>query len=105
MIAGDQTPAERRTILDFAARLGAEGHTAVLAAALAEWAARDDTRADPGARHAANTAMTEIDEMLRELYTLRGRLVGEIRLSDGAAMVRSEALLAKARALSAEPEL
>jgi hypothetical protein len=104
MIAGDQTPAERRTILDFAARLGAEGHTAVLAVALAEWAARDDTRADPAARHAANTAMTEIDEMLRELYTLRGRLVGEIRLSDGAAMVRSEAL-AKARASSAGAEL
>ncbi len=31
MMAGDQTPAERRTILDCAARLGAEGHTAVLA--------------------------------------------------------------------------
>ena len=104
MIAGDQTSAERHTILDFAARLGAEGHTAVLAAALAEWAARDDTRADPGARHAANTAMIEIDEMLRELYTLRGRLVGEIRLSDGAATVRSEAL-AKARASSAGAEL
>ena len=47
----------------------------------------------------------DVDEMLRELYTLRGRLVGEIRLSDGAATVRSEALLAEPRASSAEPEL
>ena len=61
---------------------------------LAQWMARGDSKADPDARRAANTAMNAIDAMLRELHQLRSRLVGEIRVSDDAAAVRVDTLLA-----------
>ena len=38
-----------------------------------------------------------IDGLLAELHTLRARVVSEVRASDDAAMVRSEALLAELR--------
>jgi hypothetical protein len=88
----DQIPAERRTIGDATGRLGE--HNGVLGVALAQWAARDDSRAQPAIRRAASTAMDAIDAMLGELYALRGRLVGEIRSSDAAAAARADALLA-----------
>jgi hypothetical protein len=93
MLPGDQIPADRRTILDFTARLGDEGHNGVLGVALAQWAARDDSKADPEARRAANVAMDAIDAMLAELHKLRQRLVGEIRASDDASARRVDALL------------
>jgi hypothetical protein len=68
----DQIPPERRTIADYTGRLGDEGHNGVLGVALAQWMARDDTRAEPEVRRAANTAMDAIDAMLAELYELRG---------------------------------
>jgi hypothetical protein len=43
-----------------------------LSVALSRWERRDDTRPQPEIRRAANTAMDEIDAMLRELHTLRG---------------------------------
>jgi hypothetical protein len=52
-------------------RLGDDGHNGVLGVALAQWAARDDTRADPEARQAANTAVDAIDAVLGELHALR----------------------------------
>jgi hypothetical protein len=64
--------------------------TGVLAVALAQWETRDDAKAQPEVRRAANTAMTEIDRMLRELHAMRARLVGEIRASDDAAAARAE---------------
>jgi hypothetical protein len=70
-----------------------DGRNAALAGALARWAARDDTKADPGARVAANTAMDEIDAMLAELHALRSRLTREIRDSDDATAARVDALL------------
>lgn len=68
--------------------------TGVLDAALAQWAARDDTRPQPEVRQAANTAMDAIDSMLAELHQLRARLVSEIRASDDLAAARADALLA-----------
>jgi hypothetical protein len=61
--------------------------------ALAQWMARDDSRADPDARRAASTAMDTIDAMLAELHELRARLVSEIRASDDASAARADALL------------
>jgi hypothetical protein len=89
----DQIPPDRRTIGDFTSRL--DEHNGVLGVALAQWMARDDTKAQPAIRQAANTAMDEIDAMLRELHTLRGLLVSEIRDSDDASDARADALLGR----------
>src|SRR6266568_1971949 len=62
----------------FARALGA------LTDALDLWAARDDARPQPEVRRAANTAMDEIDAMVRELYAMRSRLVTETRAADDA---------------------
>jgi len=102
MLPYDQIPTERRTIGDFTSRLGDEGHNGVLAIALAQWMARDDSKPDPDARQAANTAMDAIDGMLRELHALRSRLVGEIRVSDDETMRRAGELLAASRVNAAE---
>ncbi len=69
----------------------------VLAVALAQWEARDDSKAQPEVRRAANTAMDTIDAMLRDLHAMRSRLVGEIRQADDASAARADAMLAKAR--------
>lgn len=98
MLPWDQIPRERRAIGDFTSRLGDDGHNGVLAVALAQWMARDDSKADPGARRAANTAMDAIDAMLRELHTLRQVLITEIRGSDDETARRADELLAKYRA-------
>jgi hypothetical protein len=96
MLPYDQIPQDRRTLLDVTGRLGDEGHAGVLGFALAQWAARDDTKADPQARRAANTAMDETDAMLAALHALRARLVSEIRDADDATAARVDALLASA---------
>jgi hypothetical protein len=102
MLPKDQIPQDRRAILDVAGRLGDDGHNRVLAVALARWAARDDSKADPAARQAANTAIDAVDAMLRELHALRARLVSEIRASDDAAAARADELLARCRQLRQE---
>ena len=94
MLPYDAIPAERRALLDYPGRLGDEGHNGVLGVALAQWAARDDTRAEPEVRRAANTAMDAIDAMLAELHQLRSRLVTEIRAADDATAARVDAMLA-----------
>jgi len=91
VIPYDQIPAERRTIGDFTGRIG--DHNGVLGVALAQWMARDDTKAEPNVRRAANTAMDAIDAMLGELHQLRAQLSAEIRASDDAAAVRVDELL------------
>jgi hypothetical protein len=83
---------------DVYARL--EDPMGVLSIALGQWEDRDDTKPQPEVRRAANTAMDEIDRMLRELRAMRSRLVGEIRTSDDAAAVRADAMLAAAKAAS-----
>lgn len=69
----------------------------VLAIKLTQWEHRDETKAQPHVRRAANEAMVEIDTMLRELYLMRSRLVSEIRVSDDLAMERSGGLLERLR--------
>lgn len=64
----------------------------VLSIALGQWEDRDDTRAQPEVRQAANTA---VNAMLAELHAMRARLVGEIRASDDAAMARVDAMLSR----------
>jgi hypothetical protein len=65
-----------------------------LGGALATWATRDDSTAQPDVRQSANTAMAAIDAMLAELHSARSALVGEIRASDDATDARVDALLA-----------
>jgi len=62
--------------------------------ALMAWAGRDDSKAQLGVRRAANTAITTIDDMIRELQATRAALVTEIRASNDAAMARTAAMLA-----------
>jgi hypothetical protein len=90
-VPDDQIPPGRRTIGDATSRL--DGHLGVLGVALAQWAARDDSKAESAVRRAANTAIDAIDAMLGELHALRARLVSEIRASDDAAAARVDALL------------
>ena len=86
-------PPERRTIGDATSRL--EDHNGVLGVALAQWAARDDTRAQPAIRQAANTAMDAIDSMLAELHQLRARLVPRPGPAMTTPRLRADALLAR----------
>jgi hypothetical protein len=62
---------------------------------LTEWEGRDDTEAQPEVRRAASKAVDVIDVLLRDLSTIRGRLIGEIRTSDDASAARADALLAR----------
>lgn len=68
---------------------------------LALWAMRDDSKADPDARRAANLAMDAIGRALRELHALRSRLVSDIRASDDAAAARVDVLFAERTATAA----
>ena len=86
---------------DVHARL--EDPMGVLAIALGQWEARDDTRAQPEVRQAASTAMDELDRMLRELHAMRARLVGEIRASDDATAARVDAMLASSHGVTRRP--
>ena len=98
MLRYDEIPPDRRTIGDACGRL--DEHNGVLRVALAQWMARDDTKADPEARRAANTAMNMVDAMLAEIHLLRQRLVGEIRAADDAFNARVDEQLARHREAS-----
>ncbi len=91
----EQVPPERRAIGDLAAPLDEE--LGVLNVNLAIWMARDDTRPQPEAREAANTAVDAIDAMLRELHAMRSRLASEIRQADDATGRRVDELLERSR--------
>jgi hypothetical protein len=93
----DEIPAERLPILDYTGRLGDDGHIGELGVALAQWAARDETRPEPEVRRAANIAMDAIDSAIGELYELRARLVTEIRAADDATAARVDAMLARCK--------
>ena len=101
---GQRSTPERRTICDYTGRLGDEGHNGVLAVALAQWIARDDSKADVGRapgrehrhgrdrRHAAravpapgsaryrdprgpsDATAARVDELLRQCREERGQL-------------------------------
>lgn len=70
-------------------------HVGTLSVSLAEWAYRDDSKAQPEVRQAANCAVESIDAALSTLHRIRARLVGEIRQSDDAAARRVDAGLRK----------
>lgn len=73
------------------------GHVGELGPALALWETRDDTKAQPGIRQAANDAVDAIDAALRELHGIRSRLIPEMRSSDDATAVRADEMLARLR--------
>jgi hypothetical protein len=73
----------------------------VLRIALAQWEIRDNSKAQPEIRQAANTAMTTIDDMLAGLHRLRSDLVTEIRQADHPTAARSYAMLTEGRARQA----
>jgi hypothetical protein len=81
-----------------------EHPAAVLAVRLGQWQARDDTRAQPEVRRAANEAMDAIDAMVRELYAMRSRLVTEIRAADDVTGARVDALLTESPVPDEEAE-
>jgi hypothetical protein len=74
-----------------------DAQLAALGLALAQWRVRDDSKAQPDIRQAANTAMAAADDMLSTLHRLRQQLVTEIRQSDDATAARLDALLAVCR--------
>jgi hypothetical protein len=74
-----------------------DSQLAVLGLALAQWAIRDDSKAQSEIRKAASTAMAAVDDMLSTLHRLRGQLVSEIRRSDDASEARADAMLAVER--------
>lgn len=93
--------AERHAILDYAGRLGDDDHVGILGVALAQWAARDDSRAEPEVTRAGHAAVAEVDAMLRELNELRAWLVGEIPEHQDIGDARADALLARLRTAKA----
>jgi hypothetical protein len=74
----------------------------LLAVALGHWEKRDDGKPQAWVRRAASEAVDSIDSMLRELHTMRARLVSEIRASDDASAARADRLLADTDALLRE---
>jgi len=82
---------DRNYVTSLDAQLG------VLGVAVAQWSVRDDSKAQPEIRQAANVAMAAVDDMLSTLHRLRGQLVTEIRQSDDASAARADALIAKCR--------
>lgn len=73
-------------------------HAETLGGALAHWETRNPDKSNAGVRQAANTAVDEIDAMLRKLHHIRGQLIGEIRRYDDECDARVDALLAARRA-------
>lgn len=72
-----------------------QDHAATLSRALSTWARRDDSRAEPEVRQAANVAMETIDAMLAALHQMRRDLGVQMNISDDAAIARADALLAE----------
>lgn len=73
------------------------GRAQTLRYAMNTWATRDETKAQPGVRHAANVAVLAVDGMLRGLHALRQALIDEMRQTDDATARRVDALLARRR--------
>lgn len=64
---------------------------------LALWALRDATLTQPQFDHSGMAAVNAIDAALRHLYSLRGRLVTEVREHQDAVAARIDALIARNR--------
>jgi hypothetical protein len=74
-----------------------DGHLGALGAALAVWATRDDSKAQPEGTRAGHVAVEAIDAMLAELRRARQQLGTEIRQAQDAAAARVDAMLARRR--------
>jgi hypothetical protein len=72
-----------------------EDPVGALSIALGQWENRDEAKAQPAVRRAANEAMDTIDAMIAELYAMRSRLVGEIRASDDIHGARIDVMLSR----------
>ena len=94
MTAGASRSAESVEARDIAAL---RHDVETLAVALSWWSTRDDSKPQPEVREYANLAVSTVDSLSRLLYQTRSRLLGEMRQSDDAAMVRTEKLLARFR--------
>lgn len=77
MLPWDQVPEERRAIGNLADPLDDE--LGLLNVSLAQWIARDDSKADAAVTRAGNQVLDSIDVMLRQLGQLRARMVSEYR--------------------------
>ena len=58
------------------------------------WQARQEDAPDPHARRCASDSIDAIDAAIRELHTIRARLIREVRRSDDQTAARVDALLA-----------
>jgi hypothetical protein len=97
---GDDDCTESSSPVDVPGRL--DDHLGVLGVALATWATRDDSRAQPEVTCAGHTAVEAIDAMLGELHRARQQLVTEIRGHQDIAAARVDALLARYQDREAE---
>lgn len=68
-----------------------------LTSALNLWSTNDDSKAQPGVRQAATTAVHTIDALTRRLHEIRQRVVSEAFRSDRAADARVDAMFAHRR--------
>ena len=64
------------------------------------WATRDAAASKAAVWQAAHDIVTGIDELLRDLYMLRGRTVSEMRTADDLNSARGDALLAEHRGVT-----
>lgn len=80
-------------LVDVPGRL--DDHLGALGVALAVWATRDDSKAQPDVTRAGHAAVEAIDAMLAGLYRARAQLVTEIRQAQDAAAARVDAMLAE----------
>ena len=92
MLPYDQIPPERLAIGALADPLDDE--LGLLNVNLAQWIARDDSRADASVVRAGNQVMDSIDTMLRQLHQLRARMIAERRENQDIAGARLDAKLA-----------
>ena len=97
MLPWDQVPEERRAIGNLADPLDDE--LGLLNVSLAQWIARDDSKADAAVTRAGNQVLDSIDVMLRQLGQLRARMVSEYREHQDVAAAQADELLARVRQL------
>jgi hypothetical protein len=91
MLPYDQIPKERLAVGDLATPLHDE--LGLMDVSLAQWMARDDSRADASVVRAGNQVMDSIDAMLSRLHELRARMVAERREHQDVSNARTDAML------------
>jgi hypothetical protein len=96
---GEWSPIELEDLAGLiAVRVGAWNHFGYAAPGDGQAAIPPLGERDAEAIKAGHGAIEAIDELIRDLHTLRQQLVTEIRADEGARAVRVDAMLAEARA-------